>query len=108
MTWGSEPIEDLPLEVLEDRPEVWEENAIPYRAFGLLSPDRATGSGEGFIPWPSVRQYADEVDVDALDLLYLIRAMDREYLAYRRQMEEEKRARDKRSAERKGVPRRHR
>lgn len=81
---------------------------MAYDAWRRLGPERITGMGEGFIPWSQVREYADEVGMDAIELLDVIRALDKEYLEYRRKSEEEKRARDKRSAERARLPRRGR
>lgn len=90
------------------RPEVWEENLLAYRAFWDLTAERYTGFAEGVIPWTVIQSYAEEVEVPPLELLRVLRKMDKTYLAYQKDKREAQ-ARDderrQRNANRKGLHR---
>lgn len=54
-----------------------------WEAFNVLSPSRNVGMGAGAIPLSEVKAYCEMFDVagqEKEDLLYLIRALDDEYL----------------------------
>lgn len=92
MLWGETPEDRLPDEVLEDKPEVWEENLAIYRAFWHLNPERYHLGGEGVIPVPAIIAYTGhpEVQLPFLEVLTLIRRLDKAYLDYRQRQDEVK------------------
>jgi hypothetical protein len=54
-----------------------------WEAFVLLSPSRNVGWGAGAIPLTEIRAYCEMFEIEAEereDLLYLLRAIDDEYL----------------------------
>jgi len=68
-------------------------------AFGKLTTCRQIGMGEGPIPWTAVEEYgrAQGMDREELEELhYMMRALDSEYLAYRREREEQRSKKPKR------------
>lgn len=76
-----------PPDKILNRPELIEGLALFYVAFADLTTDRSVGMAEGPIPWSSIVRYAGIYGFDddlREDLLYLVRAMDRAYLKYRR------------------------
>lgn len=67
-----------------------------------MNPERATGFGEGYIPYAAVRLYCIDAELgDPLEVLLYVRAMDRAYLEYKRDKKEAERARAERQAKRK-------
>jgi hypothetical protein len=94
------PVEELQPSVLAARPEVWEENALVYAAFWDLNAERNSGWGEGVIPWAAIRSYAEVIEVDPLELLRMVRPLDKAYLKHRKQEQEVKAKNDERSKRR--------
>jgi hypothetical protein len=87
--------------VVLDQPDVWEENLLAYQAFWDLTSERNTGFGEGVIPFPAIRSYAHELEIPVLELLRILRGMDKAYLKFRK-AEEEKRTKDAERNQRRG------
>lgn len=58
------------------------ENEQYLGAFWLLSPDRASGFGIGYIPTTSVLAYAFAEDIEFIPLLRMMRLCDGVYLAW--------------------------
>ncbi len=57
-----------------------------WQAFADLSPDRASGMGDGPIPWSAIDRYGYRHDIwgDEFDrLVYIIRGLDIEFLRIR-------------------------
>jgi hypothetical protein len=70
---------------IRDAPDLALGLEFTYSAFWELSGCRSVGFGIGFIPWSAIADYAkvQELDrEDADDFIYLIRAMDRAFVAY--------------------------
>lgn len=68
---------------LKNAPTLFPNLAPFYAAFCELSTCRpASMYGTSPIPWTAVMQYAEHHGQDRSDLLYLIRAIDREYIGY--------------------------
>jgi len=68
---------------LENRPELYPDLVPVWEAFVLLSPSRNMGWGAGAIPLTEVRAYCEMFEIEPEereDLLYLLRALDEEYL----------------------------
>lgn len=66
-----------------------------YIAFWELSTDRPSGFGAGQIPWSSIDRYAAREGMghdEYLDLIDMIRAMDRAFLAYSKEKQAEREA----------------
>lgn len=68
---------------MENRPELYPDLVPVWEAFVLLSPSRNMGWGAGAIPLTEVRAYCEMFEIEPEereDLLYLLRALDEEYL----------------------------
>ena len=75
--------EGKPTPALENRPELYPDLVPVWEAFVLLSPSRNVGWGAGAIPLSEVRAYCEMFEIppeDREELLYLLRALDEEYL----------------------------
>lgn len=99
--WGDTKLHLIPDSALEALPEIWEENTEAYQAWWDLNSERHQGFGEGVIPFAAIRAYAQEAELEVLELLRKIRAMDKAYLLHRQQKEEAK-AQDAKRRERWG------
>lgn len=65
---------------------------MAYGAFWELDPERSRGFGEGFIPRRDIRDYAIDEGLDFGELFWKVRAMDGEYLKWKQERDEQKRA----------------
>lgn len=112
MKWGPEVdrVEDLIAESGKappgylDRPAVEPESEFAWDAFWALSSDRASGFGEGPIPFTAIESFARRYRIDDLDefddLASMVRALDGEYLRMREKQQAAERDRDKRPVSR--------
>lgn len=104
-------LEDAPGEGVPEPPEIWAENALSYRAFWDLHPERPQYfGGVGYIPLATMLGYAEWKGLEVEALFSDLRAMDAAYLkhqAEKHKAEQEERKREaEREARRKHGPRR--
>lgn len=84
-----------------DRPDLWPELVLTYTTFWALNEERVDGVGEGYIPYLTLRQYVLDAELgDPVEMLPLIRAMDRAYLKFQNDKRERERERNQRQARR--------
>jgi hypothetical protein len=94
--------------VVQNMPDLWEENILTHRAFWDLNPERYTAMGEGVIPYLTIRTYARDLGLPVLETLRRLRVMDKAYLKHQdeeRKREAKENERRQRNAKRTRVPR---